>query len=95
VSSKRTNYEKLYFEINFSCKKCHDYFKHEETVALFKQHSYHLQCFLCTDCQKQLSHESFYLDEKLQLNVISIQIEDAHFLLFRYRILKFIVNDAI
>ncbi len=41
-------------EINFSCKKCHDYFKHEETIALFKQHSYHLQCFLCTDCQKQL-----------------------------------------
>ncbi len=82
MSSKRTNYEKLYFEINFSCKKCHDYFKHEEIVALFKQHSYHLHCFRCTDCQKQLSHESFYLDEKLQLNVISINMKNVYFLSF-------------
>ncbi|CAF5073612.1 unnamed protein product, partial [Rotaria magnacalcarata] len=56
------------------CKKCNDCFRHEENVALFKQHQYHFRCFLCIDCKKQLSHESFYLDEKLQLDISNPQV---------------------
>lgn len=62
--------------INFSkknfishCKKCKNNFQHEENLILFKSHHYHSQCFLCIDCKKQLTHESFYLDEKYQLDV--------------------------
>ena len=59
-------------KINSSCKKCQGYFKHEDTIALFKQHQYHFNCFICANCRKPLSHESFYLDEKLQLDVGTI-----------------------
>ncbi|CAF1056521.1 unnamed protein product [Adineta steineri] len=64
----------LLIKKNFNCKKCNNYFKHEEHIALFKQHQYHFHCFLCLNCKKQLSHESFYFDENLQLDISNPQV---------------------
>jgi hypothetical protein len=93
------NNDVKHFVDAFSCTKCRQPFEHEETVALFKQHQYHFHCFLCAHCQRTLSHESFYLDEQLQLNV------SMHFSLYsslimcflflsRFPIHKFIVNHV-
>ena len=54
----------------FSCKKCEKTFNNEENIGMFKQEFYHFRCFLCVDCEKPLSHQSFYLDESSPLNVI-------------------------
>ncbi|CAF3519400.1 unnamed protein product [Adineta steineri] len=64
----------LLIKKNFNCKKCNNYFKHEEHIALFKQHQYHFHCFLCLNCKKQLSHESFYFDENLHLDISNPQV---------------------
>ncbi|UJR31460.1 hypothetical protein I4U23_018950 [Adineta vaga] len=59
---------------NLHCKKCQSSFHHEENVAFFKQNQYHFHCFLCINCQKQLSHESFYHDEQFQFDISNPQI---------------------
>ena len=87
----------------FSCKKCQNCFKHEENVALFKQHQYHFHCFLCINCQKQVTHESFYLDEKFQFDVnlmkktitFRLKRKFPFVFLLRYQIHKFIVKHVI